>query len=184
MFPDAQSVQNTTLISEACLQALQLPINCSESSAYYPNDDYAGPFMSNIQQDFCGSSCSKSLHSISSAIHSACHGSPDPWENRPAAFGVDRLWAYQNRTCLKDPVSNEYCTTVNAVWYKELPDEDIAISALPKQHLCSPCHLGLLKELKTGAPYSNWDDDMARQYQAAQNSKNHRSSRGIGFTDP
>lgn len=90
-----------------------------------------------------------------------------PWLGRPAAYGVDRLWAYQNRTCLEDPETKDYCTNINAKWQDKLPDHDIQLVDLPKEHLCSPCFMNTLRQMQS-TTYSNYDKELAEQFEAAQ----------------
>ena len=56
---------------------------------------------------------------------------------------------------------------VNANWTRTLPNYDVLLQDLPKQYLCSGCHLSLLEALQS-TPYSNYDESFVEQYQAVQ----------------
>ncbi|KAF4552682.1 LysM domain-containing protein 5 [Elsinoe fawcettii] len=162
-FPSDTTYENQ--LSSACVEALATTIQCDAGFTFFPNTDFQGPFENSSSLDnFCGQSCSKSLASYHDAVSASC-GVAEPYTGVPALYAGDRMWAYQNRTCLKDPASGEYCNDIMRDWI--LPDNDITIDRLPKQYLCSACYLNLLQAIQA-TPYSNYGPSMVEPYQKAQ----------------
>ena len=116
-FPDGFTSDN--VVSTACATALNATIDCNSMFAFYPNLDYQGPFNSTALDQFCSVNCFQSLATYHDAVVQACDNDPDPWDGITATFGGDRLWAYQNRTCLKDKSTGGYCSGRSLYSYRD-----------------------------------------------------------------
>lgn len=104
-FPDVNSA-----LSSACLGALLSPVNCDQALATLSSSNYWGPLNGTIlDSQICPPSCAASLASYHNSVAAACAKDPQPIAGFPANYFGDRLWAYQNRTCIKDSLSREYC---------------------------------------------------------------------------
>ncbi|KAL1961764.1 hypothetical protein VTN77DRAFT_1090 [Rasamsonia byssochlamydoides] len=139
---------------------------CDESFIQYPVWDYGGPFENATARDlFCSSDCTDSLASYSSSVAAACANDPDPWDGIPASFWGDCLAAYQERICLRDLNSTDYCIDImsNYTW----PDEDVALPDILPDILCSSCFMRHLQAVQS-TPYSNYDESWPENYAAAQ----------------
>lgn len=109
---DGNTTELDNPVSAKCANAMAASIDCSDLFTFYPNTDYQGPFDNPDAQDqFCSATCTNSLASFHSQVSNACQNDPDPFEGLPATFGGDRLSAYQQRTCLKDSSTGEYCNS-------------------------------------------------------------------------
>jgi hypothetical protein len=114
-FPDGLVTDN--VLSPTCTSALSSSFNCPPDFLYAVNDDLRGPFDNHtVFYAFCSNTCSAALSSYHDSVSSACQNDPQPWDGIPATYGIDRLWAYQNRTCLKESVNGSYCTGMSTNW--------------------------------------------------------------------
>ena len=95
-------------VSSACSTALNTTLKCESRWTNYPNDDFGGPFNTTELDGFCAPTCTSSLESYRSDVLTSCKNDV-PFEDIPATFVGDRMIAYQNRTCLKDKTSGDYC---------------------------------------------------------------------------
>ena len=186
-------------VSEACLTALNSTLTCASQFTSYPSSDYQGPFTSTELDGFCSSDCTSSLAQYRSSVSSNCKDD-QPFNDIPTTFLGDRMDAYQNRTCMKDKSSGEYCNSksgswltsrllpsdragsnmspvVNGNWTSDLPDQDFALADLRKENLCSDCFLSLLQAIQS-TPYSNYDESFVAQYQDAQKGQKFRRMLG------
>ena len=104
-------IANTTTISTGCANAMKANIACDPELVDFATSGYYGALgNTSIQASFCASTCATSLASYHNSVASACAKDPQPWGGLPATWVGDSLWAYQNRTCLKNPSTGAYCT--------------------------------------------------------------------------
>ena len=94
--------------SPACVAAINSSLSCPSQFTNYPISDYAGPFTIEALDSFCSSTCTASISQYQSSVYSNCKGSR-PFQEFPATLAVDRMAAYQRRTCLKDASTGQYC---------------------------------------------------------------------------
>ena len=97
-------------LSQACLTAMNTTLQCPSQFTTYPNSDFSGPFSNAELDAFCSPACRSSVAEYKSAVSSSCDHSKPIFDNVPATFVIDRMAAYQNRTCLEDPNGN-YCSS-------------------------------------------------------------------------
>lgn len=95
-------------VSSACSTALNSTLQCESRWTMYPNNDFAGPFNTTELDGFCAPMCTSSLAAYSSHIETSCKNDR-PFEDIHASFVAERMIAYQNRTCLKDKTTGDYC---------------------------------------------------------------------------
>ncbi len=94
--------------SPACIAAINSSLSCPSQFTNYPISDYAGPFTMEALDSFCSGTCTASISQYQSSVYSSCKGSR-PFQEFPATLAVDRMAAYQRRTCLKDASTGQYC---------------------------------------------------------------------------
>lgn len=105
-------LNSTATLSNGCTEALKGALDCDPYLQSLAAIDYYGPVGNNTLQDvLCAASCGSSLSEYHDSIHKACANDPQPWDGIPASWVSDIIWATYNRTCLKDEISGEYCTS-------------------------------------------------------------------------
>jgi hypothetical protein len=107
----SSGIFNDATISAGCTSALNKALACDPYWIELTSADLYTPLGSNSTQDtLCSNACRTSLATYHNAVASACAHDPNPWSGIPATWASDAIWSTFNRTCLKDPVSNIYCT--------------------------------------------------------------------------
>ncbi|KAL9608378.1 MAG: hypothetical protein Q9167_006792 [Letrouitia subvulpina] len=173
-------------ISPACRSAMNASIACDPYLLSLASTDFYGTLNdANLQDAVCASACGSSLSSYHNSVQNACENDLDPWDNVPAVYYGDFIWAHYNLTCIKDPGTQKWCNgslhllTLGPLLEKWLtrrsdyvsditfPTQDSELTALPKAQLCSPCIIALIKHLQS-TPYSNYDAKLATQWQSIQ----------------
>jgi hypothetical protein len=101
----------TASISDGCTSALTKELNCDPYLFTLSMSDYFGPVGNETFQDqLCDEGCGRALEAYHSSVEQQCAGDIEPWDGIPAVWAGDVLWSTRNRTCLKDPKTNTYCT--------------------------------------------------------------------------
>lgn len=105
------ALQTDNPVSGACSTALTQTINCPTNFQKFAAYDLYSSFPNRTALDsFCGQDCVTSVTQYRSGVSSSCTGSSaEPWTGVPATYQSSYLQAVQNRTCLKDPGSGDYC---------------------------------------------------------------------------
>ncbi|KAI5291815.1 hypothetical protein KEM54_006392 [Ascosphaera aggregata] len=160
-------LNSTETLSDGCTEALKSALNCDPYLQSLAASDYYGPVGNDTLQDsLCVESCGSSLSKYHHDTQKACANDPQPWDGIPAVWVGDIYWATYNRTCLKD-AKGDYCTNKIGDFQKSLGDEDKPLTSLPKDQLCSPCLIALIKQMQ-GTAYSNYDDELAADWAKIQ----------------
>ncbi|KAL9037145.1 MAG: hypothetical protein Q9214_005828, partial [Letrouitia sp. 1 TL-2023] len=153
-------------ISPACRSAMDASIACDPYLLSLAATNFYGTLNdANLQNAICASACGSSLSSYHNSVQTACKNDLDPWDNVPAVYYGDFIWAHYNLTCIKDPQTQKWCNDyVSDITF---PTQDSDLTALPKAQQCSPCIIALIKHLQS-TPYSNYDAKLATQWKSIQ----------------
>lgn len=101
----------TASTSDGCTAALKESLNCEPYLLTLSMSDYYGPVGNGSFQDqLCSEGCGAALATYHSSVAQQCAEDVEPWDGVPAVWAGDVLWATWNRTCLRDPNTNKYCT--------------------------------------------------------------------------
>ncbi|KAJ7207185.1 LysM domain protein [Mycena pura] len=161
----AGGIFNDSPLSAACTTALNAPLACDPYWLTLTSADLYVPLQSNSTQDaLCSATCGASFASYHDNVFKACANDPNPWTGIPATWASDAIWSTYNRTCLKDPTTNAYCTDYIASISSEI---DGGVSSLPQAQQCSPCVLSLMQQAQ-GTAYSNYSPLHVDDYVAVQ----------------
>lgn len=157
-------------VSSACSTALNSTLQCESRWTMYPNNDFSGPFNTTELDGFCAPTCTSSLAAYRSQVVTSCKND-QPFEDIHAAFVAERMIAYQNRTCLKDETTGNYCngTQVLRAWRDK--------EARLKAHFILTCLHGVAVCLGSGS--QNVNVAHSRQWRMAGSSPGprHRTCR-------
>ncbi|KAJ5951266.1 uncharacterized protein N7479_009679 [Penicillium vulpinum] len=157
-------INATALISDGCTSALRKELDCDPFLVTLSMSDYFGQVGNETFQDqLCDDGCGNALEAYHSSVKQQCAGDVEPWDGVPAVWAGDVLWSTWNRTCLKDPKTNTYCTDAIGDIQTVLGDIDTALSAVSKDQLCSTCVLDLIQQMQKTA-YSNYDEQLVDEY--------------------
>ncbi|KAJ7228438.1 LysM domain protein [Mycena pura] len=163
----SSGIFNDAVLSAGCTSALNGAIACDPYWIELTSADLYTPLGSNSTQDsLCSSACGTSLASYHNTVAIACANDPNPWSGIPATWASDAIWATFNRTCLKDPSSNIYCTDYIANIATEIDGD---LNSLPAAQKCSPCVLGLMNQAQ-GTAFSNFSPLHVDDWVAVQQS--------------
>jgi hypothetical protein len=112
----SSGIFNDSVISAGCTSALKGVLACDPYWVELTSADLYTSLGDNSTQDaLCSSACKTSLATYHNTVASACAHDPNPWSGIPATWASDAIWSTFNRTCLKDPSSNIYCTGEKAI---------------------------------------------------------------------
>ncbi len=107
--PGTVANSSTSTLSTACVSAIESDVDCDPYLQIQAQADEYG--SDNVTQQYvCTEACSSSLRSYISSAGSNCGDQPLPWEGMPHSYFGKVLQATYNMTCLKDPVTGDYCT--------------------------------------------------------------------------
>ncbi|KAI1497268.1 hypothetical protein F5X99DRAFT_423685 [Biscogniauxia marginata] len=118
-------------------------------------DEYSSDNV--MQQYVYTEACSSSLRSYISSVGSNCGDQPLPWEGMTHSYFGKVLQTTYNMTCLKDPVTGDYCTQVL------LSFGSTTAAELSLEEACSPCMLAVSQQIQATS-YSNYDENLAEQW--------------------
>lgn len=192
LYGGVEGINNATVISLGCAQALNRTIDCEpEMVAYVANNIYSSLInRTAIQDSICRAGCTSSLRDYHSSVESACKDDPPPWTGMPATWAGDVLASFQSRMCLKDPSTSLYCTgkcpdltalgkaflddatDVIHQWSSQLGDQDMRLQDLPQAQVCSPCNLALMQNIQNTS-FSNYDSNLAEDFSAVYSCESH-----------
>lgn len=97
-------------ISPACRSAMDASIACDPYLLSLAATNFYGTLNNvNLQNAVCASACGSSLSSYHKSVQTACKNDLDPWDNVPAVYYGDFIWAHYNLTCIKDPQTQKWC---------------------------------------------------------------------------
>ncbi|EAW07585.1 LysM peptidoglycan-binding domain-containing protein [Aspergillus clavatus NRRL 1] len=161
-------LNSTATLSAGCSTALKATLQCDPYLYTLATNDHFGSLGNKTFQDqLCQGACGTSLTTYHNTVVEKCASDPQPWDGVPAVWAGDILWATYNRTCLKDPKTNVYCTEEIGDIQTLLGDTDSTLTTLSKDQLCSPCVLSLIQQMQATA-YSNYDDSHVADWIAIQ----------------
>ena len=103
--------ESSVFLSDGCTSALESSISCDQWLQDNANEDGYSPLNDTALDMLCAPACEPSIISYRSKVISACQNDPQPFDGLPAEYFIDVIWASYNLTCLKDPVSGNYCNS-------------------------------------------------------------------------
>ncbi|KAJ5295310.1 LysM domain protein, partial [Penicillium antarcticum] len=114
-------------LSQDCITAMEDTVTCDPYlRTQVMNDDFTY-LDSSVRDIMCTTACGQSLTTYHAAVESACASSPQPWDNTPATFYGDQIWAQYNISCFRNAAGG-YCQNVLADL--TIPDSDISMTGL------------------------------------------------------
>jgi hypothetical protein len=171
IFNSTAAINTNASLSAGCEAALIASISCPPNLFNLAGDgNVIGTDNITVPQ-LCASSCTNSLSSFHKTVASACSKDPSPWAGVPATWPGDVLWAFANRTCLKNTTTGAYCVDEVLSWWALLDANDtMLVSDVPTNYLCTPCMLNMLAQSQSTS-FSNYNANFTSDWLAVQKGK-------------
>jgi hypothetical protein len=108
LIANSSNVALAGTLSQECITAMEETITCDPFLRSQVMTDEFTYLTPSVRDVICTTSCGQSLSSYHDTVESACSSSPQPWDNTPATFYGDQLWAQYNISCFKN-TAGDYC---------------------------------------------------------------------------